>query len=78
MPHMPSRLIQLLIKKLKETDAYLAMYHDQALPVLKAMSFGEAINITLGTSIVRTSVDHGTALDVAGKLKPNRINKRSD
>jgi len=58
-------------KKLKETDAYLAMYHDQALPVLKAMSFGEAINITLGTSIVRTSVDHGTALDVAGKLKPN-------
>ena len=57
-------------KKLKETDAYLAMYHDQALPVLKAMSFGEAINITLGTSIVRTSVDHGTALDVAGKLKP--------
>ena len=58
-------------KKLKETDAYLAMYHDQALPVLKAMSFGEAINITLGTSIVRTSVDHGTALDIAGKLKPN-------
>ena len=58
-------------KKLEKTDAYLAMYHDQALPVLKAFSFGEAINITLGTSIVRTSVDHGTALDIAGKMKPN-------
>jgi len=58
-------------KKLKQTDAYLAMYHDQALPVLKALSFGEAVNITLGTSIVRTSVDHGTALDIAGKMKPN-------
>ncbi len=58
-------------KKLNKTDAYLAMYHDQALPVLKALSFGEAVNITLGTSIVRTSVDHGTALDIAGKMKPN-------
>jgi 4-hydroxythreonine-4-phosphate dehydrogenase len=58
-------------KKLKKTDAYLAMYHDQALPVLKALSFGEAVNITLGTGIVRTSVDHGTALDIAGKMKPN-------
>ena len=58
-------------KKLNTTDAYLAMYHDQALPVLKALSFGEAVNITLGTSIVRTSVDHGTALDIAGKMKPN-------
>ena len=58
-------------KKLKQTDAYLAMYHDQALPVLKAISFGEAVNITLGTSIVRTSVDHGTALDIAGKVKPD-------
>ena len=58
-------------EKLKQTDAYLAMYHDQALPVLKALSFGEAVNITLGTSIVRTSVDHGTALDIAGKMKPN-------
>lgn len=58
-------------KKLKQTDAYLAMYHDQALPVLKALSFGEAVNITLGTGIVRTSVDHGTALDIAGKMKPN-------
>ena len=58
-------------KKLKQTDVYLAMYHDQALPVLKALSFGEAVNITLGTPIVRTSVDHGTALDIAGKIKPN-------
>jgi 4-hydroxythreonine-4-phosphate dehydrogenase len=58
-------------KKIKETDAYLAMYHDQALPVLKALSFGAAVNITLGTGIVRTSVDHGTALDIAGKIKPN-------
>jgi len=58
-------------KKLKQTDAYLAMYHDQALPVLKALSFGKAVNITLGTAIVRTSVDHGTALDIAGKMKPN-------
>ena len=58
-------------KKLKQTDVYLAMYHDQALPVLKALSFGEAVNITLGTPIVRTSVDHGTALDIAGKIKPD-------
>ena len=58
-------------KTLNQTDAYLAMYHDQALPVLKALSFGKAVNITLGTGIVRTSVDHGTALDIAGKIKPN-------
>jgi 4-hydroxythreonine-4-phosphate dehydrogenase len=58
-------------KTLNQTDAYLAMYHDQALPVLKALSFGEAVNVTLGTGIVRTSVDHGTALDIAGKIKPN-------
>jgi Pyridoxal phosphate biosynthesis protein len=57
--------------QLRETDAYLAMYHDQALPVLKALSFGKAVNITLGTPIVRTSVDHGTALEIAGKIKPN-------
>ena len=54
---------------LKKTDAYLAMYHDQALPVLKALSFGEGINITLGVPIVRTSVDHGVALDIAGSGK---------
>ena len=48
-----------------QTDAYLAMYHDQGLPVLKALGFHGAVNITLGLPIVRTSVDHGTALDLA-------------
>ena len=48
------------------TDAYLAMYHDQGLPVLKALGFHGAVNITLGLPIVRSSVDHGTALDLAG------------
>ena len=47
-------------------DAVLAMYHDQGLPVLKHVGFGHAVNITLGLPIVRTSVDHGTALDLAG------------
>ncbi|MCC7462180.1 MAG: 4-hydroxythreonine-4-phosphate dehydrogenase PdxA [Gammaproteobacteria bacterium] len=47
-------------------DAILAMYHDQGLPVLKAAGFGEAVNVTLGLPIVRTSVDHGTALELAG------------
>jgi len=45
------------------------MYHDQGLPVLKHMGFGHAVNITLGLPIVRTSVDHGTALDLAGTGK---------
>jgi 4-hydroxythreonine-4-phosphate dehydrogenase len=48
-------------------DAVLAMYHDQGLPVLKYAGFGESVNVTLGLPIVRTSVDHGTALDIAGK-----------
>jgi 4-hydroxythreonine-4-phosphate dehydrogenase len=56
-------------KILNKTDAYLAMYHDQALPVLKALSFGDGINITLGVPIIRTSVDHGVALDIAGSGK---------
>ena len=47
-------------------DAILAMYHDQGLPVLKYAGFGHAVNVTLGLPIVRTSVDHGTALDIAG------------
>ncbi|WP_303291218.1 4-hydroxythreonine-4-phosphate dehydrogenase PdxA [Marinobacter sp. SS5-14b] len=51
---------------LKNADAVLAMYHDQGLPVLKFQGFGRAVNITLGLPIVRTSVDHGTALDLAG------------
>ena len=58
-------------KILNKTDAYLAMYHDQALPVLKALSFGDGINITLGVPIIRTSVDHGVALDIAGSGKAN-------
>lgn len=52
-------------------DAVLAMYHDQGLPVLKYAGFGEAVNITLGLPIVRTSVDHGTAFDLAGSGKAN-------
>ncbi len=52
---------------LAQADATLAMYHDQGLPVLKHAAFGEAVNITLGLPIVRTSVDHGTALDRAGR-----------
>lgn len=51
---------------LADADAVLAMYHDQGLPVLKHMGFGNAVNITLGLPIIRTSVDHGTALDLAG------------
>ena len=51
---------------LKDADAVLAMYHDQGLPVLKHVGFGEAVNITLGLPIIRTSVDHGTAFDLAG------------
>jgi 4-hydroxythreonine-4-phosphate dehydrogenase len=47
-------------------DAVLAMYHDQGLPVLKYASFGHAVNVTLGLPVIRTSVDHGTALDLAG------------
>lgn len=53
-------------KYLAEADAVLAMYHDQGLPVLKFDGFGESVNITLGLPMIRTSVDHGTALDLAG------------
>jgi 4-hydroxythreonine-4-phosphate dehydrogenase len=52
--------------RLEGADAVLAMYHDQGLPVLKFKGFGRAVNITLGLPIIRTSVDHGTALDLAG------------
>jgi 4-hydroxythreonine-4-phosphate dehydrogenase len=51
---------------LAQGDAVLAMFHDQGLPVLKHAAFGEAVNVTLGLPIIRTSVDHGTALDRAG------------
>jgi 4-hydroxythreonine-4-phosphate dehydrogenase len=52
--------------RLASYDAVLAMYHDQGLPVLKHVGFGHAVNVTLGLPIIRTSVDHGTALDLAG------------
>ncbi len=55
--------------RLEGADAVLAMYHDQGLPVLKHLGFGRAVNITLGLPIIRTSVDHGTALELAGTGK---------
>jgi len=54
-------------QRLKEYDCVLAMYHDQGLPVLKHASFGAGVNVTLGLPIIRTSVDHGTALELAGR-----------
>ena len=56
-------------ERAKSCDAFVAMYHDQGLPVLKYASFGRAVNVTLGLPIVRTSVDHGTALELAGTGK---------
>lgn len=56
-------------KYLENADVILAMYHDQALPVVKHLGFGKAVNVTLGLPIIRTSVDHGTALDIAGTNK---------
>jgi 4-hydroxythreonine-4-phosphate dehydrogenase len=56
-------------KYLQRADAVLAMYHDQGLPVLKYKGFGRAVNITLGLPFIRTSVDHGTALELAGSGK---------
>ena len=54
-------------KNAEQIDAYLAMYHDQGLPVLKTAGFGNSVNVTLGLPFIRTSVDHGTAYDMAGK-----------
>ena len=51
------------------SDCVLAMYHDQGLPVLKYASFGKGINVTLGLPMVRTSVDHGTAIELAGTVR---------
>ncbi|GGI70002.1 4-hydroxythreonine-4-phosphate dehydrogenase PdxA [Shewanella gelidii] len=56
-------------KYLDDADVILAMYHDQGLPVLKAQGFGKSVNITLGLPYIRTSVDHGTAIDLAGSGK---------
>jgi 4-hydroxythreonine-4-phosphate dehydrogenase len=58
-------------KYLNTADAVLAMYHDQALPVVKNIGFDRAVNVTLGLPIIRTSVDHGTALDIAGSKNAN-------
>lgn len=62
-------------KYLQQADAVLAMYHDQGLPVLKYKGFGNAVNVTLGLPIIRTSVDHGTALDLAasGQASPSSM-----
>ncbi len=54
-------------KNMQQADAFVAMYHDQGLPVLKYLGFGKAVNITLGLPLLRTSVDHGTALEIAGR-----------
>lgn len=62
---------------LQGADAVVAMYHDQGLPVLKNRGFGRAVNITLGLPIVRTSVDHGTALDLAGSGKADEGSLRA-
>ena len=59
-------------RHLATCDAVVAMYHDQGLPVLKFATFGQGVNITLGLPIVRTSVDHGTALDLAAMVDPMR------
>lgn len=56
-------------QRLAQCDCVLAMYHDQGLPVLKHASFGQGVNVTLGLPVIRTSVDHGTALDLAGTGK---------
>lgn len=58
-------------KYLNQADAVLAMYHDQGLPVLKYQGFGQALNITLGLPFIRTSVDHGTAIELAGSGQAN-------
>ena len=60
-------------KYLNEADCFLAMYHDQGLAVFKHANFGMGVNVTLGLPIIRTSVDHGTAIDLAGKgnVDPN-------
>jgi 4-hydroxythreonine-4-phosphate dehydrogenase len=53
-------------KIMSKTDCYLAMYHDQGLAPFKALTFGKGVNVTLGLPIIRTSVDHGTGLNIAG------------
>lgn len=64
-------------KILQQVDAVIAMYHDQGLPVIKYASFGSTVNVTLGLPIIRTSVDHGTALDIAGSGKASDSSLRA-
>jgi 4-hydroxythreonine-4-phosphate dehydrogenase len=64
-------------ERIGDCDAFLAMYHDQGLPVLKARGFGEAVNVTLGLPWIRTSVDHGTALDLAGSGRADASSLRA-
>ena len=59
--------VQVTPRQLEHFDVILTIFHDQGLPVLKYAGFGEAVNITLGLPIIRTSVDHGTAFEIAGK-----------
>ena len=59
-------------KRAQHYDAALCMYHDQALIPIKTLSFWDGVNVTLGLPIVRTSPDHGTALDIAGPARPIR------
>jgi 4-hydroxythreonine-4-phosphate dehydrogenase len=67
-PYPADTLFQM--RYLADCDAVVAMYHDQGLPVLKFATFGRGVNVTLGLPIVRTSVDHGTALDLAALPDP--------
>lgn len=60
-------------KKIKETDCFLTMFHDQGLAPFKALSFGKGVNITLGLPFIRTSVDHGTAFNIVGTKKINPL-----
>lgn len=64
-------------RMLEQCDAVLAMYHDQALPVIKHAAFDRAVNVTLGLPILRTSVDHGTALDLAGSGRADSSSLRA-
>ena len=61
-----ARLIIESEKNSEKADVFIAMFHDQGLPVIKALGFGETVNITLGLPFIRTSVDHGTAYDISG------------
>jgi 4-hydroxythreonine-4-phosphate dehydrogenase len=64
-------------QSLEDCDVVVAMYHDQGLPVLKAQDFGEIVNVTLGLPIIRTSVDHGTALSLAGTGRASHASLRA-